>query len=242
MRNNFFFIRFLFVFIVFFLSTSAATEKSTVIVVLGHPGAGKGTFAQSLNDKGFVHISLGDFLRNEFRNGTDVGLRWKEEIRVYGILAIGVVKEVTADLVRKINSSPPQVYILDGHIRTLEQAQHLDGLLHENMNISPIFVYINTNKDECLQRILNRRTCSQCHYIYNLKSFPPQKVGLCDLCGSPLAQRDTDNAVNAKNRIDTYEPYLIETVEYYKNKNVLIEFNGNLPIRACIAEYRRFFP
>jgi adenylate kinase len=215
--------------------------QPVIIVILGHPGSGKGTFAQGLRDKDVIHLSLGDFLRSEFRNKTDIGLRWKEEIQTYGILAISVVKEVTTDLIMKIDSSPAQVYILDGHVRTLEQAQHLDKLLTSCKNIYPIFIYINTEKEEAFRRILNRRTCGKCNYIYNLESLPTQRAMLCDDCDGILVQRDTDNQIHAKNRINTYAPHLEETVEYYKNKNILIEFDGNLPLQEYLVKSREFF-
>lgn len=216
-------------------------NPSILIVLLGHPGAGKGTFAQCLQDKNVTHISLGDFLRSQYRNQTDIGIRWKEEIRLYGILAIGVVKEVTENLIKKINSEPSSVYILDGHVRTVEQAMHLDHLLLKYQNIYPLFIYIDTEKNIAFRRMLQRRSCEQCHFIYNMESFPPKIEDVCDKCGGRLTQRDTDNEVHALNRINTYEPYLADTVQYYRNKHVLIEFNGNSPIEKCIAEYRNFF-
>lgn len=223
------------------LYTTEEVKKSTIIVVLGHPGAGKGTFAQSLKDKKLVHISLGDFLRSEFQHKTDIGLRWKKEVETQGILAIGVVKEVTQNLIQQISTSPPQVYILDGHVRMLEQAKHLDALLASSKNIHAVFIYINTEKDAALQRIINRRTCEKCHYIYNLVTSPPKIESNCDHCDGRLAHRDTDNPIHGLNRITTYEPHLIETVEYYRNLGRLVEFNGNLSLQECTLQYQEYF-
>lgn len=221
--------------------SQSGNDVPTIIVLLGHPGAGKGTFAQSLKSKAFIHLSIGDFLRNELKNKSDLGLRWKKEIDAHGILAVDTVKEVTADLIKKISSSESRVYILDGHVRTLEQAKHLNELLKKNGNIHSIFIFINTDKEKAMQRILDRRTCKKCDYIYNLKSFLSKKDGICDHCKTVLDHRSTDNKVHARNRIDKYEPHLKETVEYYKNNNVLIELNGNLPISEYILECRTLF-
>jgi adenylate kinase len=218
-----------------------AKTRPIIIVVLGHPGSGKGTFAQSLKDKNFIHLSIGDFLRKELQNKTDIGLRWIEEIKTFGILPANVMKEVTISLIDKINSEKPQIFILDGHVRTLEQAKQLDEMLEKNKKIYALFIYINVDKNEALQRILNRKTCGKCNYIYNLKSFSPKIDGVCDFCEGTLVHRNTDNIKDAKNRIDIYEPHLYETIEYYRNKHVLIEFNGKLPIQDCINQYREFF-
>ncbi len=213
-------------------------QNSTVIIILGHPGAGKGTFAQSLKDKNIEHLSIGDYLRNEYENRTDIGLRWKAEVESKGILSIEVVKEVTINLMKKISSSPPQVYLMDGHVRLLQQAQYMDELLTLHKNIHPIFIYINADTEVCLERILYRRTCAKCNTIYNLKFSPPKKEGVCDHCNGSLVQRNTDNATMGKNRIDTYAVHLYQTVEYYRAKGVLIEFDGNRPISECVSFWR----
>ncbi|MBS0648104.1 MAG: nucleoside monophosphate kinase [Verrucomicrobia bacterium] len=211
------------------------------IIILGHPGAGKGTFAQSLKDKNITHLSIGDYLRSEYERRTDIGLRWKAEVESKGILSIDVVKEVTITLMEKISSSPPQVYFLDGHVRLLEQAKYMDELFNKYKNIHPIFIYIKADEQVCLERIPHRRTCAKCSTIYNLKFSPPKKEGACDHCDGSLIQRNTDIPQMGKNRIDTYAPYMYQTVEYYRGKNVLIEFDGNLPIQECMAKYREFY-
>jgi adenylate kinase len=217
-------------------------EKTrTIMVILGHPGSGKGTFAQALNDQHILHISLGDYLRDQFRNKTDIGTRWKAEVERDGILAVNVVQEVTDNLLRSVSESPPQTYILDGHVRLLKQAIHLEELLTKSQNISPVFVYIDTAKEECLRRIPHRRTCEKCHRIYNLITSPPKKKDECDVCEETLTRRDTDNETQGRNRIDTYASHLEEVVNYYREKGSLIEFDGSLPIEACIEAYRKAF-
>lgn len=212
-----------------------------VIVSLGHPGSGKGTFSQTLTCDWVTHYSVGDYLREELKKETDIGLRWIQEIKETGILAVGVVKEVTTDLVFKINSTKPQVYILDGHIRTLEQAKHFNELLSKNTNILPFYVYIDAEIETCIKRMINRRTCGNCSTIYNLLTMPPKIDEKCDNCGSSLTQRNTDNISNAQNRIQLYSPHLEQTLEYYRERKELIEFNGNLPLSECAIEYKKIF-
>ena len=216
-------------------------DRIYAIIILGHPGAGKGTFAQSLKDKDITHLSIGDYLRSEFERKTDIGLRWKAEVESKGILSIGVVKEVTITLMEKISTSPPKVYLLDGHVRLLEQAQYMDELFNKYKNILPIIIYIKADEAACLERIPHRRTCAKCNTIYNLKFSPPKKEGACDHCDGSLVQRNTDNTEMGKNRISTYGHHMYQTVEYYRGKNLLIEFDGNLSIQECTARYREFY-
>ena len=215
-------------------------NKPFIIVLLGHPGAGKGTFAQAIKYKKFHHISVGDFLRSELEKKSDIGLRWKKEIDENGILSVEVIKEVTNDLMNKINISKKGVYILDGHVRTLDQAKHLDEILKKT-NISSTFIFINTDKKNLVQRILSRRTCKKCGHIYNLETAIPKKENTCDYCNIVLNHRNTDNKINAENRIDKYEPHLKEIVKYYKNSNRLIELNGNLSMESYIAKCKELF-
>ncbi len=221
--------------------SSPTKPDRTIVVVLGHPGAGKGTFAQALSNQKFLHISLGDYLRSEFQKKSDIGLRWKKEVDTNGILAIEVVQEVTANLLRTISEGTPQTYILDGHVRLLRQAEELNEFLGTYKNVKGVFVYIDVSKEECLKRIPNRRTCEKCQRIYNLVTSPPKKAGDCDVCDGHLIRRNTDNEEMGHNRIETYASHLDEVVKYYKSKGVLSVLDGTLSIEECMENYRKFF-
>ena len=215
-------------------------QNPNIIVILGHPGAGKGTCASSLKNKGFNHISIGDYLRNELQNNSDIGLRWKKEIEEHGILATKVVKEVTKNCINEINNAAGK-YILDGHIRTKDQAEYLDKLLSHFTNIKAFFVLIDTDKELAVSRIPQRRTCNDCGLIYNLETVKPKVENTCDKCQKSLTHRNTDNLINAKNRVETYESHLNEVISYYRKKGVLIEIDGNKSIEQYLKKCQSLF-
>lgn len=200
------------------------------IVLLGPPGAGKGTQAKIISEKlGLLHISSGDIFRENLKNQTALGTLAK------GYMDRGelVPDDVTIAMIRERLSRPDCVNgaLLDGFPRTPAQAVALDGMLVElggSVNWAP---YINVTEDELVQRLTGRWTCRlNPAHIYNVASNPPARAGICDLDGGELYQRDDDKEETVKNRIQVYFKQTMPLIEYYRNAGVLVEVDGKQSI------------
>jgi adenylate kinase len=195
------------------------------LVLLGAPGAGKGTQAKKLIEKyGIPQISTGDILRKAVADGTPLGKEAKSYMDkgelVPDSVVIGLVKE------RLAQDDCKAGYILDGFPRTTPQAEALDKVLEE-MN-APLDVALSVDVDMgvLMKRLTGRRTCKNCQQMYNIYFSPPQKEGVCDKCGGELFQRDDDKEETIKNRLDVYERSTAPLIDYYKNKGILKSVEG----------------
>ena len=195
------------------------------LVLLGAPGAGKGTQAKKLIDKyGIPQISTGDILRKAVADGTPLGkeakvIMDKGEL-VTDEIVIGLVKE------RLAQDDCKKGYILDGFPRTTPQAEELDNVLAA-MN-SPLDTALSVDVDmgDLMKRLTGRRTCGSCQQMYNVHFSPPQKDGVCDKCGGDLIQRDDDKEDTIKNRLEVYERSTAPLIDYYGKKNILKSVEG----------------
>jgi adenylate kinase len=194
-------------------------------VLLGAPGAGKGTQAKKLIDKyNIPQISTGDILRKAVADGTPLGKEAKSYMDkgelVPDSVVIGLVKE------RLAQDDCKGGYIFDGFPRNTAQAETLDGVL-ANMN-SPIDVAlsVDVDMDVLMKRLTGRRTCKSCQQMYNVHFTPSQKEGVCDKCGGELFQRDDDKEETIKNRLEVYEKSTAPLIDYYRKKNILKSVEG----------------
>jgi len=195
------------------------------IVLLGAPGAGKGTQAKKLVEKyGIPQISTGDILRKAVADGTPLGREAKNYMErgelVPDSIVIGLVKErITRDDCKK-------GYILDGFPRNTSQAEALDRVLAE-MN-APLDVALNVDveKEELLKRLTGRRTCRNCQQMYNVYFSPPKTDGVCDKCGGELYQREDDKEETIKKRLEVYEKSTAPLIKYYNRKGILKTVKG----------------
>ena len=197
------------------------------IVLLGAPGAGKGTQAEVLVKKLFLpHISTGDMFRAAISAGTDLGL----EAKSYMDKGQLVPDEVTVGIIKDRISQADcrEGFLLDGFPRTLAQAEALDTLLAE-MNIS-------VPADRLITRLTGRRMCRQCGAIYHLLYNAPQKENVCDVCGGELYQRSDDKEETVRNRLKVYETQTAPLIAYYQEKGLLHEINGDQPINEVMVE------
>ncbi len=195
------------------------------LVLLGAPGAGKGTQAKKLVEKYDIpQISTGDILRKAVADGTPLGKEAKSYMNkgelVPDSVVIGLVKE------RLAQDDCKKGYILDGFPRNTAQAETLDNVL-EAMN-SPITIAlsVDVDKNDLMKRLTGRRTCKGCQQMYNIHFSPSKKEGVCDKCGGELYQRDDDKEETIKNRLDIYEKATAPLIEYYGNKGVLKSVEG----------------
>ncbi len=193
------------------------------VILLGAPGAGKGTVAKRLTAlDGSVQISTGDILRGAVQAGTELG----KQAKAYMERGDLVPDELIMGIMEKRLQEPDcqKGFLLDGFPRTIPQAEALEQLLAKLGIQLDMVVNIDVPREVILDRLTTRRTCSnpQCQEIYNVKSKPPKKEGVCDKCGSPVVQRadETEEAINK--RLDTYNEKTAPLIGYYEKKGLLL--------------------
>lgn len=193
------------------------------LILLGAPGAGKGTVAKMLTElDGSVQISTGDILRGAVAAGTELGLKAKEAMNSGGLVSDDLIMGIMEERLQQPDCA--KGFLLDGFPRTIPQAEALKGLL-DKLNIKLDFaVEIDVPRDVILDRLTTRRTCSNsaCQAIYNVKSNPPKQEGICDKCGSPVIQRDDETEEAISKRLDTYDEMTAPLVGFYKNEGNLL--------------------
>ncbi len=191
------------------------------LILLGAPGAGKGTQAQKLSERlGVPQISTGDMLRKALRQGTELGLRAKGFMDAGELVpddvVVGIVKE------RLTESDCAEGFILDGFPRTVAQADALGEvgvLLDHALNI-------DVPQAELLGRLTGRRSCPGCGAMYHVMFTPPAVEGVCDKCGTALYQRDDDNETTVSSRLETYEAKTAPLIRYYDERGILRNVPG----------------
>lgn len=215
----------------------AAGSKTTPgpILLMGPPGAGKGTQAKELIKLwGIPQISTGDLLRANVAQGTPLGKVAHEIIGRGELVSDTVVTEMVA--LRLLEPDTVSGYILDGFPRTLGQARWLDERLASQPEALPVVaVSIKVNYNQLLRRITGRRNCPVCHTIYNVYVNPPKKEGFCDIEGAALIQRDDDTEVVFKERMRAYEALTAPVVEHYRALGRFAEVDGDRPIHEIAA-------
>jgi len=196
------------------------------MIFIGPPGAGKGSQAKTLaKEFDIPHISTGDMFRMHLKNETKLGLMAKE----YTDLGLLVPDTVTNQIVRDrfLEEDIKKGFILDGYPRNLFQAEYLTNLLKElNLNLD-IVININASDNEIIERITGRRICPVCGSIYHIKNNPPKNPGICDNDGAKLIQRKDDMKETVIKRLAVYKQETEPLIEYYKNKGLLINVDGN---------------
>jgi len=200
------------------------------IILLGAPGAGKGTQADSLSSElNLPHIASGDLFREALKKETELGLLAKSYME-RGEL---VPDEVTIKMILQRIEMPDCVSgcLFDGFPRTLAQAEALDkGLADKGKNIDKV-LYIKVSNEELLKRLGGRWLCQNCQTPYHLITAPPKVPGKCDKCGGELYQREDDKEETVKERLRVFFAQTIPIVDYYRGQSKLIEVNGNQGIQ-----------
>lgn len=195
------------------------------LVLLGAPGAGKGTQAKKLIEKYRIpQISTGDILRKAVADGTPLGKEAKSYMDkgelVPDSVVIGLVKE------RISKSDCADGFILDGFPRNTSQAQTLDGVLAMMNTPISVALSVDVDKDDLMKRLTGRRTCKGCQQMYNIYFSPAAIDGICDKCGGELYQRDDDKEETIKNRLDVYDKATAPLIDYYGKKGILKSVMG----------------
>jgi adenylate kinase len=200
------------------------------MILIGPPGAGKGTQAKRLIDRLQVpQISTGDMFRAAVGQGSPMGLKAKGYMDKGQLIpddvVIGVVKE------RLTKPDCKKGFILDGFPRTIEQAKALDKILDEIGALDHVVV-IGVPDDYLVERLTGRRTCKGCNYMHHIKFDPPKKDGVCDKCGGILYQRDDDQEVTIRGRLTTYHGQTSPLIDYYSGKGIVRKIDGTGSMEA----------
>ena len=197
------------------------------LIMLGAPGAGKGSQAKVLSDKyGIPHISTGDIFRANIKEGTELGKKAKEYMD-QGLL---VPDELVCDLVvdRIKQDDCKKGFILDGFPRTIPQAKSLDAALEQINEAMDYAVDLEVDDEVIVERMGGRRACLECGATYHVVNMPPAKEGVCDRCGAKLVLRDDDQPETVKKRLSVYHEQTAPLIQYYKEKGILVQFDGSL--------------
>ena len=199
------------------------------IVLLGPPGAGKGTQAEKISEAyHLTHVSTGDLFRENIRENTELGKKARE----YTDNGLLVPDEVTIAMVedRLKKDDCKNGALLDGFPRTIKQAEALDKMLEESFASKVTVVpCIEVNEEDLVKRISGRRMCKNGH-VFHIHTKPSKVEGVCDICGEPLYQRADDNEETVQTRLNAYKESTEKLIDYYGNKNVIRKVDGNQKI------------
>jgi adenylate kinase len=210
------------------------------LILLGPPGAGKGTQADMLKAKfGIPHISTGDMLRNAMKEKSPLGNKVKGFVESGELVPDDIVLEVI-----RFRLSMPDAdsgFILDGFPRTIKQAEDLNAVLKTIGKSINLVLYFETDLPKIVERLSGRRVCSNCGAIFHLKNMPSRKEGICDICGGKLYQRKDDEENTIKRRINVYLDQTSGLIDYYESEKILRRFDGNLDARDVNEELNRLF-
>lgn len=194
-------------------------------VLLGPPGAGKGTQAVRLVEKYEIpHISTGDIFRKNIKEGTELGKKAQEYMNAGALVPDELVVDLVKDRLQQDDCK--NGFLLDGFPRTIFQAEKLDEFLSESNLKMDIVINLKVEKEALIKRLIGRRVCKDCGASYHIVNIPPKKEGVCDICGGELIQRKDDNIETVENRINVYEEQTAPLIGYYKEAGSLVDFDG----------------
>mgnify|MGYP001545910845 CR=1 FL=1 len=198
------------------------------LVLLGPPGAGKGTLSDPLmKQEKLAHISTGDILRAEVAAGTPLGLEAKKHMESGSLVPDGVVAEMVAKRLGEPDCKDG--FILDGFPRTVAQAELLEGLMRKTGMTLDCAVLYEVPEELLIQRLTSRLTCRKCGTSFNKIFAKPKTEGVCDSCGGELYQRPDDSLETAKNRLKVYHSQTAPLIDFYEGKGILARIDASLP-------------
>lgn len=205
------------------------------LILLGPPGAGKGTQAESIKEAyNLIHISTGDIFRKNMKENTPLGAKAKEYVDKGQL----VPDEITIAMVedRLSQEDVKDGFLLDGFPRSVGQAEALDDFMMELGGKIDRVINIEVDKSILVERAVGRRICKDCGATYHVKFNPPKEEGICDKCQGPLYQRADDVAETVENRISIYERETLPLVEYYAEKGNLLTVDGDQEISKVFSK------
>lgn len=204
------------------------------IIMLGAPGAGKGTQAKMIAEKyGVPHISTGDIFRANIKNGTELGM----EAKKYMDQGLLVPDELTVKILldRVAQDDCKNGYVLDGFPRTIPQAEVLDKALTEINDKIDFAINVDVPDENIVRRMGGRRACLSCGATYHIEHIPPRKEGICDTCGKELVLRDDDKPETVKNRLNVYHQQTQPLIDFYQAKGILKTVDGTVDMKDVFS-------
>ncbi|MDD7146755.1 MAG: adenylate kinase [Lachnospiraceae bacterium] len=204
------------------------------IIMLGAPGAGKGTQAKMIADKYQIpHISTGDIFRSNIKEGTELG----KEAKTYMDKGLLVPDELTVKILldRVAKDDCKNGYVLDGFPRTIPQAEVLDEALAKLNDKIDYAIDVDVPDKNIIRRMSGRRACLACGATYHIEHIPPKTEGICDRCGKELVQRDDDKEETVKNRLNVYHEQTQPLIDFYTKKGILKTVDGTVDMKDVFA-------
>lgn len=214
----------------------------TAIVLLGPPGAGKGTVAEVLVEKGYTHVSTGDLLREQIRLKTPLGMEIKARMDQGRFVPDPIVVEMIREVIT--SADPEQNFLFDGFPRTLAQAEMFDAMLQSEGGTIAGVILLECADNVIIERLSGRRTCTKCGTVYHVKYNPSSKAGICNVDGGELIHRPDDNAETIKKRLNVYAERTAPLVAYYKVNKLIHSIDASQRIdevRCAVLEKLRKF-
>lgn len=206
------------------------------IIFIAPPAAGKGTQSELLISKyGYEHISTGDLLRNEIKNGSDLGKELDSMMKSGSLISDEIVNRLLINALSNITKP----FILDGYPRTISQALKLDEILASLNKSVDVVVYLDVEEELAMKRATGRLSCKSCNRIYHKYFSKPRVEGICDDCGSSLISRADDTPDTFKVRYDTYMSNTKPLLDFYSNKNILVKVDANKEADETFSEIEK---
>ncbi len=210
------------------------------LILLGPPGAGKGTHARILSEKYHApHLATGEILRQQIREKTPLGRKAKDIIEKGGLVPDQIVNAMMFQVMGRIGTEGG--FILDGFPRTLGQAEALEDFLAEEKTKPDTVLNFQTSEKVIIDRLSGRRVCPKCGANYHIRNIPPKKAGICDSCGEKLTQRKDDEPETIKHRLRMYESETKPLIDFYAKRNLLKDVPGDYDVPELQAELASFF-
>ena len=205
------------------------------IIMLGAPGAGKGTQAKMIAEKYDIpHVSTGDIFRANIKNGTELGMEAKKYMDQGKLVPDELTVKILLDRVAQADCA--NGYVLDGFPRTIPQAEVLDKALCELNDAIDFAINVDVPDENIVKRMSGRRACLSCGATYHIEHIPPKQEGICDKCGSELILRDDDKPETVKKRLDVYHAQTQPLIEYYTKKGILKSVDGTVDMMDVFAK------
>ena len=210
------------------------------LILLGPPGAGKGTQSVRLSkEHGWIHISTGDMLRDAVAKGAELGKKAESFMDAGELVPDDIINKIVVERIKDIPGASG--FILDGYPRTEAQAQKLQEALSKLGQHIDKVIYFKTSPEVSIKRLSGRRVCRKCGANFHVSNIPPKREGRCDKCGGELFQRPDDKEETVRNRLNVYEEQTKKLLAFYEKKKMVMPVSGDLDVDGLFRELSVLF-